>query len=229
MAVAVQATATGARLSIERGRTVAQSVLSDRFLTVPNALSVLRLLLVPVFAWLIVAEHDGWALAVLLAASLSDYLDGYLARRWHQETRAGQVLDPAADRLYIFATLLGLAWRDLVPWWVVALVVARDVVLLATLPALTRAGYGPLPVHYLGKAATFCLLYAFPLILLGEVEGAAGAVGSVARALGWAFAWWGAGLYWWAGLLYLRQVAQVVRAPGARAARAPAAGRAGAP
>ena len=195
---------------------MAQSVLSDRFLTVPNALSVLRLLLVPVFAWLIVAQHDGWALAVLLAASLSDYLDGYLARRWHQETRAGQVLDPAADRLYIFATLLGLAWRDLVPWWVVALVVARDVVLLATLPSLTRAGYGPLPVHYLGKAATFCLLYAFPLILLSEVEGAAGAVGSVARSLGWAFAWWGTGLYWWAGLLYVHQVHLLVREDAAR-------------
>ena len=200
-------------MSLERGRTVAQTGLSDRILTVPNALSVLRLLLVPVFAWLIVAEHDGWALVVLAAASFSDWLDGHLARSWHQETRAGRVLDPAADRLYIFATLLGLAWRDLVPWWVVAVVVARDVVLLLTLPSLTRAGYGPLPVHYLGKAATFCLLYAFPLILLGELGGP---VGDVARPLGWAFAWWGTGLYWWAGLLYLRQVAEVLRGSGAR-------------
>ena len=214
---------------------MAQTGLSDRILTVPNGLSALRLLLVPVFAWLIVAEHDGWALVVLAAASFSDWLDGHLARSWHQETRAGRVLDPAADRLYIFATLLGLAWRDLVPWWVVAVIVARDVVLLLTLPFLTRAGYGPLPVHYLGKAATFCLLYAFPLILLGEVSGW---VGDVARPLGWAFAWWGTGLYWWAGLLYLRQVAEVLRgsrarpvAQGsvARSAASSAAGRTGAP
>ena len=177
--------------------------LSARVVTVPNLLSLLRLLLVPVFAWLIVTERDGWALAVLFFSGLSDYLDGYLARRWSQITRVGQVLDPAADRLYIFSTLLGLAYRDLVPWWLVAAIVARDVVLTATMPVLARHGYGTLPVHSLGKAATFCLLYAFPLILLAEV---AGSFGDVARALGWGFAWWGTGLYWWAGWLYVRQV-----------------------
>ncbi|SDQ39162.1 CDP-alcohol phosphatidyltransferase family protein [Quadrisphaera sp. DSM 44207] len=194
-----------------------ESAISSRVLTVPNLLSLSRLVLVPVFAWLILTHRDVAALVVLAASGLSDYVDGYLARRWHQETRLGQLLDPAADRLYILVTLLGLAWRELVPWWVVVLIVARDFLLFATLPVLTRAGYGPLPVHYLGKAATFCLLYAFPLILLSEV---AGSVGEVARALGWAFAWWGTGLYWWAGLLYLRQVRQVVRAAGPPVARA---------
>lgn len=182
---------------------------SDRVLTVPNLLSLARLLLVPVFAWLIIVERDGLALAVLAFSGISDWLDGYLARRWHQETRVGQLLDPAADRLYILSTLLGLAWRDLIPWWLVALIVARDVLLSTTLPVLARHGYGPLPVHFLGKAATFNLLYAFPLILLGD---GSGPVSDLARPVGWAFALWGTGLYWWAGWLYLRQVRDVVKA-----------------
>ncbi len=180
---------------------------SGRVLTVPNGLSLARLLLVPVFAYLIVTRQDGWALVVLAFSGISDFLDGYLARLWHQESRLGALLDPAADRLYILSTLLGLAYRELIPWWLVVVVVARDVVLVAVMPVLARNGDGPLPVHFLGKAATFNLLYAFPLILLGEGSGLAA---EVARPLGWAFAWWGAGLYWWAGLLYLRQVRDVV-------------------
>ena len=181
---------------------------SDRVLTVPNLLSLARLLLVPVFAWLILTERDGWALAVLAFSGVTDWLDGVLARRWHQVSRVGTLLDPAADRLYILSTLLGLAWRDLIPWWLVALIVLRDAVLATTLPMLARHGYGPLPVHFLGKAATFNLLYAFPLILLGELSPS---VGDIARPIGWAFAWWGTGLYWWAGFLYLKQVRDVLR------------------
>ncbi|WP_432546011.1 CDP-alcohol phosphatidyltransferase family protein [Kineococcus sp. SYSU DK004] len=185
--------------------------------TVPNALSALRLLLVPVFAVLVVRGEDGWALLVLVVSGVSDYLDGALARRWDQVTPLGQLLDPFADRLYIFATLVGLALRDLVPWWLVVVLVARDVVMTATLPVLARLGHGPLPVHFLGKAGTFCLLYAFPLLLLGELVPA---LSALAGALGWAFALWGAGLYWWAGGLYLAQVVRLRRA----AADRPAAG-----
>ena len=165
---------------------------ADRVLTVPNALSALRLALVPVFFWLVLRHRDGWALAVLAVSGFTDYLDGDLARRWGQVSRLGQLLDPVADRLYILATLLGLAWRDVVPWWLVALVVARDVLLAFTIPVLARSGYGPLPVHFLGKAATFCLLYAFPLLLLAQIGGP---VARTALVVGWAFAWWGAGLY----------------------------------
>ena len=181
----------------------------DRVFTIPNALSALRLVLVPVFFWLIVAELDGWAIAVLMVSGISDYLDGTLARRWGQVSRVGQLLDPAADRLYIVSTLLGLAFRDAVPWWVVGLLVGRDVLLSLTIPLLARYGYGPLPVHFLGKAATFNLLYAFPLLLLAHVGGG---IGAVARPVGWAFAWWGIALYWWAGWLYVRQSVGLVRA-----------------
>ncbi|GAA4990377.1 CDP-alcohol phosphatidyltransferase family protein [Kineococcus glutinatus] len=182
---------------------------SDRVWTLPNALSALRLLLVPVFGVLITRHEDGWALVVLAASGVSDYLDGHLARRWGQVTRLGQALDPLADRLYILVALLGLALRGLVPWWLVALLVARDLLLTAALPALARAGHGPLPVHFLGKLGTFCLLYAFPLLLLGEVSPS---LSLVAGSLGWAFALWGAGLYWWAGVLYLRQTRDLLRA-----------------
>lgn len=208
------------REPVEQGAGPAEPVAppTDLVFTVPNLISVLRLLLVPVFAYLIVTEQDGWALVVLAASGLSDFLDGYLARTWHQESELGQKLDPAADRLYILSTLLGLAYRDLIPWWLVALIVVRDLVLVGTLPVLGRLGLASLPVHYLGKAATFNLLYAFPLILLGE---GGGTLADIARPLGWGFAWWGAGLYWWAGVLYLRQLRQLVRADRLLAAGRP--------
>ena len=194
-----------------------QEPVGDQVLTLPNALSVLRLVLVPVFFWLVLSHHDGWALAVLMFSGFTDYADGKLARRWGQVSRLGQLLDPAADRLYIAATLIGLAWREIVPWWVVGVIVLRDVLLAFTVPVLARHGYGPLPVHFLGKAATFNLLYAFPLLLLAEVGGP---LAAPARVFGWAFAWWGIGLYWWAGWLYVRQVRDVVRADAADAADA---------
>mgnify|MGYP005821610521 CR=1 FL=1 len=181
---------------------------ADRIWTVPNAISVARLLLVPVFAWLIAAGHDLAALGVLALAGFSDWLDGVVARRFDQGSKLGAMLDPAADRLYILVTLVMLAWREVVPWWLVVIIVGRDLVLAGVLPALARRGYGPLPVHFVGKAGTFALLYAFPLLLLAQWDGA---VGDLARVAGWAFAWWGIGLYWLSGVLYLRQAAQLLR------------------
>jgi len=182
----------------------------DRIWTVPNAISIARLVLVPVFAWLIIQGHDLAALGVLAVAGFSDWLDGAIARRFHQSSRLGTMLDPAADRLYILVTLVLLAWRDVVPWWLVLVIVGRDVLLALLLPALARRGYGPLPVHFVGKAGTFALLYAFPLLLLAQWEGL---VSTVAHAAGWAFAWWGIALYWIAAVLYARQAATLLRAP----------------
>ncbi|MEK8228980.1 CDP-alcohol phosphatidyltransferase family protein [Oerskovia sp. M15] len=154
-----------------------------------------------------VRGDDAWALAVLAFSGASDWLDGVLARRLNQVTKLGQMLDPAADRLFILVTLLGLAWRDVVPLWLVVVILARDITLLCLLPLLTRHGYGPLPVSFIGKAATFALLYAFPLLLLAESPGALGATASI---IGWAFTWWGVGLYWLAGLQYVRQTRQLL-------------------
>lgn len=182
---------------------------TDRVLTIPNILSMLRLVLVPVFFWLILQGQDGWALTVLAVSGITDWLDGTIARRLGQISRLGQLLDPLADRLFILSTLIGLGWREVIPWWLVVLIVSRDALLSLTIPVLAKHGYGPLPVHFLGKAATFNLLYAFPFLLLATWDGLAG---QIARPVGWAFAWWGTCLYWWAGVLYLRQVRQVVRA-----------------
>jgi CDP-diacylglycerol--glycerol-3-phosphate 3-phosphatidyltransferase len=179
----------------------------NRILTLPNVLSLLRLLGVPVFVYLLLGPHaDLPALAVLMLAGFTDWLDGRLARAWNQITRLGQLLDPLADRLYIFATLVAFVLRDVIPWQLAAALVGRDLVLTLCLPVLRRAGYGPLPVHFLGKAATANLLYAFPLLLLSI---GTGPVATVARPIGWAFAIWGTALYWWSGVLYVLQVARL--------------------
>jgi cardiolipin synthase len=182
---------------------------TDRVLTVPNALSFLRLCGVPLLLWLILGpQADILAVVVLAVAGATDWLDGYIARRWHQRSRVGQLLDPFADRLYILATVLGLALRGLVPWWLLVVLVGRDALIALLEPAMRTRGYTTLPVHFLGKAATFCLLYAFPLILLGA---APEPWAIIARVLGWAFALWGTGLYWYAALLYLHQAYELFR------------------
>jgi cardiolipin synthase (CMP-forming) len=181
-----------------------EPTVSDAIWTVPNLLSTARLAGVPVFLWLILGPHrDGWAVILLMFSGATDYFDGKIARAWNQTSRLGTLLDPAADRLYIVATVVGLAIRGIIPVALLVALLARDVVLAFTLPVLRRHGYGPLPVHYLGKAATFNLLYAFPLILLGSGHGWGA---PAARTFGWAFTVWGVGLYWWAALLYIAQV-----------------------
>jgi cardiolipin synthase len=184
--------------------------------TVPNLLSLLRLALVPVFLVLILNGRNFEAIIVLAVASITDYLDGYFARKLKQETRLGQLLDPAADRLYIFATLIGLAIVGYIPLWLTVVVIARDVILLFTYPILASRGYGPLPVHYLGKAGTFALLYSFPLLLIAA---AFPDISLFVLPVAWAFALWGIGLYWWAGFVYLAQVRSVVKSSSADSAR----------
>lgn len=181
---------------------------STRVLTIPNVISVVRLAGVPLFLWLVLGpEEDGWALGVLLLSGITDWLDGYLARRLHQTSKLGQILDPVADRFYILAVVIGLAWRDIIPWWLAVLLPARDLLLWGLVPFLRTRGYHALPVHFLGKAATANLLYAFPLLLLGDGDGV---VAMLANVFGWAFAIWGTGLYWWAGLLYAWQVRKLL-------------------
>jgi cardiolipin synthase len=178
----------------------------DRVLTIPNGISAARLLGVPVFLWLVLgprtAAADGWAVGILIASAASDWLDGKIARAFDQQSRLGQVLDPAADRLYIAATLVALAVREIIPWWLVGVLAAREIAVGVALAATRRRGFGVLQVSFIGKAATLCLLYAFPLLFVGSH---AGPWATVARVTGWAFAIWGAALYWCAGALYLTQ------------------------
>ncbi|WP_337993910.1 CDP-alcohol phosphatidyltransferase family protein [Actinomycetospora lutea] len=183
----------------------------ERWLTVPNALSVVRLAGVPLFLWLLLGPRaDGWALVVLVASGITDWLDGRIARALDQYSRLGEMLDPLADRLYTVATLVAFLIRGIVPWWVLALIIGRDVVVSLALPLLRRKGYLAFPVLYIGKAATLNLLYAFPLLLLAQMDWAGA---DVARPFAYAFTAWGIALHLWSGTLYLVQLVRTEPAP----------------
>lgn len=180
----------------------------DRILTIPNALSMVRVLLVPLFLWLVLGpEQDLWALLVLMISGITDYLDGKLARKLDQMSTIGAILDPVADRLFILAVVVGLGFRDIIPWWLAVILPLRDVFLFGLVPFLRTRGYSSLPVHFLGKAATASLLYAFPLLLLGDAQGT---TADLANVFGWAFTIWGVSLYWWGGILYAFQVKRLL-------------------
>jgi cardiolipin synthase len=187
---------------------------SNRIWTIPNVISFIRLLGVPLFLYLLLGpEHDVAAVIVLAVGGTTDWVDGYVARRMNSVSRLGELLDPFADRLYILATLVGFTVRDVVPYWLTGALLLRELVLAIALLVLRRHGYGPPPVHYVGKTGTFVLLAAFPVILLAA---AVPSIDSWAGPLGWGLAWWALGLYWAAGVLYLLQARQLLRA--ARAA-----------
>lgn len=182
----------------------------DRVLTIPNVLSALRLLLVPVFLWLLlVADARGWAVGILMFSGISDWADGKIARLVdNQSSRLGELLDPLVDRIYMITVPVALAVDGSVPWWVVLTLLGRDAVLAATLPPLRTRGLTGLPVTYLGKAATFALMAGFPLVLLGQWDAT---WSRVVLAAGWAFVIWGTALYLWSGVLYLIQFGMVLR------------------
>ncbi|HEX8630336.1 MAG TPA: CDP-alcohol phosphatidyltransferase family protein [Catenuloplanes sp.] len=187
----------------------ATPVAAGQVLTIANVISFARLLGVPVFLYLLLVAHaEVAAVVVLVLGGTSDWVDGYLARRLGQVSRLGELLDPLADRLYIAATLVAFTIHGVVPWQFAAALVARDVAMGCCLLVLRRHGFGPPPVHYVGKTATFVLLAAFPLVLLAS---AVPATAAVAGAFGWALAWWGLLLYWAAGVLYAAQARALIR------------------
>lgn len=201
---------------------------SGQVLTVPNAISFARLLGVPLFLYLyLVAEADVAAVAVLALGGTSDWVDGYVARRLGQVSRLGELLDPLVDRLYILATLLAFTVGDVIPWPLTAALLAREAMLVACLAVLRRYRYGPPPVHYLGKTATFLLLAAFPVLLLAATLPAGSGGQVAASATGWGLAWWGVVLYWAAGVLYVGQVVTLVRAARRGGGPGPGSGAAG--
>ncbi|MBV9639938.1 MAG: CDP-alcohol phosphatidyltransferase family protein [Mycobacteriaceae bacterium] len=181
----------------------------ERVLTVPNMLSVVRLVLVPVFLYLLLVAHaDAWATGILMFTGASDWADGKIARLMNQSSRLGELLDPLVDRIYVVTVPIAFGLRRFVPWWIVAVLIGRDVLLAATLPALRRRGLTSLPVTYIGKAATFGLMSGFPLILLGQF----GALWSrVSLAVGWGFLIWGLATYLWSFVLYMVQFVLVLR------------------
>ncbi|WP_431817454.1 CDP-alcohol phosphatidyltransferase family protein [Gordonia jacobaea] len=181
---------------------------TSRIVTVPNALSVLRLALIPVFLWLLLdVKADAWAFWVLMLSGFTDWADGKLARLLNQSSRLGELLDPLADRLYIVIIPVAFAIRGIIPWWIIGIIVARDVLLFASGPLLRSRGLLALPVLYIGKAATFALMSAFPWLLAGQLDSV---IGTICYPIGWAFLIWGVALYVWSFLLYWAQTIAVV-------------------
>lgn len=209
-----------ARDGSQGGAAALEPILSDRVLTIPNSLSVLRLVAIPVFGYLLLGPHaDGLAFVVLMASGATDWLDGKLARVLNQSSRVGALLDAAADRIFVITTLLAFGAREFVPWWVIAILIARDLLLAVPLLILRSRSLPPLPVHYVGKAATFCLLYSFPLLMLGH---------GISPVAGWALPIalamlaWGTFLYLWSAALYVVQFRLTLRpAPGPSVGSAP--------
>ncbi|MEV7601239.1 CDP-alcohol phosphatidyltransferase family protein [Kitasatospora sp. NPDC089797] len=190
---------------------------AHRILTIPNCLSALRLAGVPVFFWLAVlpwlghGNQDLWAVLVLILSGITDYLDGFLARKLDQVSELGRILDPVADRLYTVATLVALALRDLVPVWFLVALLARDAAMAVGVGLVRRSGFEPLRVSFVGKSATFCLMVGFPLVLLGSTAfPGAGAC----HALGWGAVIWGSALYLLATVFYFRQIVGLRREAG---------------
>lgn len=183
--------------------------MSSSIISIPNALTFLRFLGIPLFIYLTLDLHaDGWAIVVLAIGGATDYFDGKLARAWNQTSRFGELADPAIDRLYIFATLIVFLIREIVPAWIILLLIARDVILALITVLMKMKGHGPFKVTYLGKAATFNLLYAFPFLLLAKSDSS---LGSIAYVLGWSFAIWGIALYVTTGISYAREGVSQIR------------------
>ena len=184
--------------------------MQSRVLTIPNVLSVIRLLLVPVFVYLLLVPRAfAPAVAILMFSGISDWADGKIARLVpNQSSRLGELLDPLVDRIYMITVPVGLALAGVIPWAVVAILLGSDLLLAATLPIVRGRGVTALPVTYIGKAATFSLMSGFPLILLGQWDAL---WSTVIGATGWAFVIWGIGMYLWSAVLYLIQVRLLIR------------------
>ena len=173
---------------------------SSKIFTLANVVSVVRLMAIPVFLVLVVQDRLITAFVLLVAAVLTDFVDGMIARSMNQITKLGQFLDPFADRLFIAATVIALAIQDVVPWWFVVAVMLRDALLGIGGLVMTRYGHGTLPVKWWGKVSTFGMLFVLPLFLLGTVVPA---IGAVTNPIAWVLAIVSVLLYWIVGFSYL--------------------------
>ena len=168
-------------------------------LTIPNAITSVRAAGIPLFLWAYLGvENTGLALTILVIGAISDYFDGKVARYLKQESALGAMLDPTIDRLYIAATVVALVVSDVVPLWLLILLISRDLWMAIILAIKKSQGAGVFEVTFLGKAATFNLLYAFPFLLVAGDNG----IGQVFFIAGWGFAIWGVGLYWVTAIQY---------------------------
>jgi cardiolipin synthase len=141
----------------------------DRILTVPNVVTVVRLACVPVFLWVLFGAHRPVAAAVILAAlGATDWVDGYVARRFHQVSTVGKVLDPVADRVLMLTAVISTMVYGAVPLWFGLATLAREILVSATVLILAALGAERIDVLWVGKAGTFGLMFAYPTFLLAD-------------------------------------------------------------
>jgi cardiolipin synthase len=169
-------------------------------INIPNALTLLRALGVPAFLYFfLITEEPIIAFFVIAVGGVTDYLDGKIARALNQTSDFGAKFDPTVDRLYIGAILIAFASQGYLSKSLVIAILIRDLLLLFMVAYQKFRNKSFVEVTYLGKAATFNLLYAFPLLLLKDIE----IIGNFADVIGWAFAIWGVALYFYTGIQYL--------------------------
>jgi cardiolipin synthase len=181
----------------------------DRVLTIPNAISVVRLLCIPVFLWLLFGRDDKLAAAWLLAAlGATDWVDGYIARHFNQVSTLGKVLDPTADRLLLGVGVVALMVDGSVPAWVGVLTLVREVLVSVAVLALAAMGARRIDVQWVGKAGTFALMFAYPLFLLSH---AGTSVSDTARTVAWLCALPGLALSYYAAAAYVPLARQALR------------------
>lgn len=189
---------------------------TDRVLTVPNLLSFGRLLCVPVFLWLLFGLETREGAAFLLAfLGITDWVDGYIARRFNQVSALGKVLDPAADRLLLGVGVVAIMIDGSVPLVVGWLTIARELAVAVTALVLASLGARRVDVSWAGKCGTFAMMIAFPLFLLGNGHG-------VAAAIAWPVAVFGLAVGWYAAAAYVPQGVKALREGRDDRRRAPA-------
>jgi len=173
----------------------------QRVLTVPNLISVVRLLCAPVFVWLLADSHQIAAALLLGLLGASDWVDGWIARHFDQGSDLGKVLDPVADRILLLVAAVALLVQGSVPAVVGVLVLVREAVVSGAVLALAAAGARRIDVQWVGKAGTLALMFAFPLFLWADAI--SGAAHDVVLFAAWVMAVCGLVLSYYAALTYV--------------------------
>ncbi|WEV71737.1 CDP-alcohol phosphatidyltransferase family protein [Bifidobacterium sp. ESL0790] len=181
----------------------------DIYFTVPNLISLLRIVSIPFIAMFTAERKMIPALIVLALSAASDGLDGIIARKFNQVSKIGQILDPVADRLLIFCSILALGLAGIIPWWMLIIVGIRDLILLVLIVVLAQHDYGPLPVHFVGKAGTALLMIAITALIFADLW--QNLFTQILHLAALAAGIWGIVLYWLAGYIYIRQGVTLIR------------------
>jgi len=182
----------------------------DRVWTVPNLISIVRLACAPLFLWLLFGADKFWAATILLGVlGASDWVDGWVARRYHQGSELGKLLDPTADRVLLVTAAVALIIDDRIPQWYGILMLAREVVIAVLTLALAAAGARRIDVLWVGKAGTFCTMFSFPAFLAASITH--GAAHDLFWLIAWAFAVPGLVLSYYAAIRYLPEARRALR------------------